>query len=66
MDIEPIPIPISSVIKKICSNCAGTGKIIQSPFQWVDVNGNPVTTTEIDCPVCQGTGKIVWGEIVSE
>jgi hypothetical protein len=55
----------SHTIKKACGRCSGTGLVSVYPFQWVDVNGDPLNITEIECSDCQGTGKVLWGYIDS-
>jgi DnaJ-class molecular chaperone len=42
------------VIYHLCEHCGGTGKLIS------------FTNTEIDCPKCDGTGLVRWGEIIQE
>lgn len=56
----------TNVLKKICAKCNGTGKVMQAPLSWVDLDGNPVLATEVNCDGCGGTGKIIWGEMVAE
>lgn len=42
------------VIYELCEHCKGTGKI------------TAFTDIQIDCPKCEATGKVKWGEIVEE
>jgi DnaJ-class molecular chaperone len=68
MSIDPRvdPIPIGYLVKKICTTCGGAGKVTQYPSSWIDENGNPCVATQVDCDECAGTGRIIWGEMVSE
>ena len=42
-------------IYKYCQKCMSTGKYILTD------ESNPANDEEIDCPDCNGTGKIKWG-----
>jgi rRNA maturation protein Nop10 len=53
-------------VTKTCSQCAGTGLVMQPPFQWIDENGNALTPTQISCPVCGGDGTIPWGNMTED
>jgi hypothetical protein len=65
VDLTPIPIPLPTryQIKQICGNCGGTGQVTVYPAKWIDDEGDPLETTQVDCPQCEATGKIVWGEL---
>lgn len=52
---------IMAKINKLCGRCGGTGKVIQSPFVWIDAEGNQFSSIEIDCPECNGTGSLIFG-----
>jgi len=48
-------------IYKICGACGGTGDGQESVTH--DEGGNKVTATPDNCEQCDGTGKMLWGNI---
>jgi len=46
-------------IFKTCTHCGGDGKLIVNN----DSNYDPGPPQEINCPLCNGEGRILWGEI---
>jgi DnaJ-class molecular chaperone len=60
----PEPIPVAYVLKIPCGNCGGSGSKTINPAKWYDENGDPVNPTTEICTVCNGNGKVIFGEVV--
>jgi DnaJ-class molecular chaperone len=48
-------------IYKYCQKCKGTGRIVidDQPY-------DPGPSQEVDCPLCEGEGKTLWGIMLEE
>lgn len=47
-------------IYRICPNCDGTEKTIQDVLDPI-TGAKTGETYEIECPDCEGFGKVLWG-----
>ena len=52
-----IPIPITYNIYKVCETCKGISTVSTN-----DADGHSTTGP---CPTCAGTGKVLWGTMVT-